>query len=315
MQLDRILCSTHFRTSKRCQAFLRYVVGAYLENHLDRVKERTIGCQVFQRDPDYDTNQDSVVRTTAAETRKKLAQYYLEPGREGEIRVDLPQGSYLPEFRWLPAVPNLPVDPLAGRDQARRLWIPIAIGLAVLVAAGLGSYGYSRAHTTDLTLFWKPLLEDNSNAVVCVGQPLRIYMFEGPRAVELNEKMVGTLTTPPAEPEVRQKTALSLSELKSAGDRYYSAGDYLASVRLAEFLGQCGKPRLQRSAGTARHSYRSVQQRLDHGPDRQPALLHRSQHAELQLRSTGPAEPRQGCLHGGPGRQPAGGVCHRQPHL
>jgi hypothetical protein len=30
------------------------------------------------RDPDYDTNQDSVVRTTAVEIRKKLAQYYLE---------------------------------------------------------------------------------------------------------------------------------------------------------------------------------------------------------------------------------------------
>ena len=35
---------------------------------------------------------------------------------------------------------------------------------------------------------------------------------------------------------------MSLSELKPAGDRYYSVGDYLASVRLAEFLGQHGKP-------------------------------------------------------------------------
>ena len=35
---------------------------------------------------------------------------------------------------------------------------------------------------------------------------------------------------------------MSLSELRPAGDRYYSVGDYLASVRLAEFLGQHGKP-------------------------------------------------------------------------
>ena len=95
---------------------MRYVVEAYLENHTDRVKERTIGIEVFQRDPDYDTNQDSVVRTTAAEIRKKLAQYYLEPGHDNEIRVLLPQGSYLPEFRLPPAVP--PRHRLRPRGEA-----------------------------------------------------------------------------------------------------------------------------------------------------------------------------------------------------
>ena len=110
-QLGRILESPHFRTSKRCQSLLRYVVEAYLENHSDRVKERTIGYEVFQRDPDYDTNHDSVVRTTAAEIRKKLAQYYQEPGHESEIRVVLQQGSYLPEFRRAPIQPAAPAPP------------------------------------------------------------------------------------------------------------------------------------------------------------------------------------------------------------
>src|SRR5262249_20880119 len=54
------------------------VVEAYLEGSLDKVKERAIGREVFHRDPNYDTNQDSVVRTTAADLRKRLAQYYLE---------------------------------------------------------------------------------------------------------------------------------------------------------------------------------------------------------------------------------------------
>ncbi len=108
--------------------------------------------------------------------------------------------------------------------------------------ATAGYYAYARAHVNELSLFWKPILDDASTAVLCVGQPLRIYMFDGPRTVDLNEKMVGTLTTPPAAPEVRGKTSVSLSELKPAGDRYYSVGDYLASVRLAEFLGQRRKP-------------------------------------------------------------------------
>lgn len=248
-QVERILGSPHFRTSKRCQALLRYVVEAYTENHSDRVKERIIGFEVFQREADYDTNQDSVVRTTAAEIRKKLAQYYQEPGHENEIRVLLPQGSYLPEFRLSPAVPAAPTAPVppgasapAALSAMRQRFIGMAIALAVMAAAGLGIYVYSRGRVTELNLFWRPLLEDGSSAVICVGQPLRIYIFEGHRSAELNEKMVGTLTTPPASPEVRQNTPLTLSELRSAGERYYSVGDYLASVRLAEFLGHHGKP-------------------------------------------------------------------------
>ena len=230
---------------------MRYVVEAYLENHSDRVKERTIGFEVFQRDADYDTNQDSVVRTTAAEIRKKLAQYYQEPGHEGEVRVLLPQGSYLPEFRLAPiATPTpLPAPPppeekrsAASPNVVRERLIGMAVAVVVMVIAGLGVYGFSRPRANELSLFWKPLVEDSSSAVICVGQPLRVYIFEGNRTADLNEKMVGTLTTPPASPEVREQTAITLSELRPAGDRYYSVGDYLASVRLAEFLGQRGKP-------------------------------------------------------------------------
>ena len=106
-QLERLLGSPHFRTSRRCQSLLRYVVEAWLEGHPDRIKERIIGVEVFGREPDYDTNQDSVVRTTAAEIRKKLAQYYLDPEHEHELRVLLPQGSYLPEFRPATAVATI----------------------------------------------------------------------------------------------------------------------------------------------------------------------------------------------------------------
>ena len=245
-QLGRLLGSGHFRTSKRCQALLRFVVEAYLENRTDRVKERTIGIEVFQRDPNYDTNQDSVVRTTAAEIRKKLAQYYLEPGHDSELRVLLPQGSYLPEFRPPTAAAAAPAPPAektpAVADVMRQRLIGVAAALALVAVAALAGYWYSRPRTTELSLFWKPLLEDASGAVICVGQPLRVYIFEGSRTADLNEKMVGTLTSPPASPEVRQKTSVSLSELRPAGDRYYTVGDYLASVRLAEFLGRHGKP-------------------------------------------------------------------------
>ena len=38
------------------------------------------------------------VRNAAIEVRKRLAQYYLDPEHAGELRIDLPIGSYMPSF-------------------------------------------------------------------------------------------------------------------------------------------------------------------------------------------------------------------------
>src|SRR5579871_6511623 len=80
-QLERMLAHPLFKHSKRYPAFLRYVVEHTLEGQTDQVKERVLGVEVFGRDVHYDTNQDPVVRMTAGEIRKRIAQYYHEPGR------------------------------------------------------------------------------------------------------------------------------------------------------------------------------------------------------------------------------------------
>jgi hypothetical protein len=99
-QVDRLLSHPLFRLSKRLPAFLQYIVDVSLNQGSDGPpKERTIGVEVFGRRPDYDTNSDPIVRVTATELRKKLAQYYYEDGHNDEIRIELPPGSYLPKFR------------------------------------------------------------------------------------------------------------------------------------------------------------------------------------------------------------------------
>ncbi len=97
-QLERLLESRHFRNSKRYPAFLRYVVEHTLSGDTDGLKERTLGIEVFARPTDYDTNADPIVRVTAGEVRKRIAQYYQEPGHEHEVRIDLPLGAYVPHF-------------------------------------------------------------------------------------------------------------------------------------------------------------------------------------------------------------------------
>src|SRR5262247_4935756 len=96
-QLGRILSNALFRNSRRFPVFLRYTVEHAL-NSAEPLKERTIGHEVFGRDPAYDTAQDPVVRMTAAEVRKRLVQYYQRPEHRGEIVIAYQSGSYVPDF-------------------------------------------------------------------------------------------------------------------------------------------------------------------------------------------------------------------------
>src|SRR5215475_15565619 len=135
-QLGRILESPQFRSSKRCSLFLRYVVEQASENRLEGLKERTLGIEVFGRNPQYDTNQDPVVRAAAGEVRKRLAQYYLEPGHEDEIRISLPAGSYVPEVQ----PPAKVKSEVAPRSAFRLKHFGVAAaGVAMLVTAILMS--------------------------------------------------------------------------------------------------------------------------------------------------------------------------------
>jgi hypothetical protein len=97
-ELQEVLASPHFCNSKRYPALLQYIVENTLAGKSDLIKERTLGVEVFDRPPAYDTNADTVVRYTAGEVRKRLSLYYHEHGRRSGIRISLPVGSYIPEF-------------------------------------------------------------------------------------------------------------------------------------------------------------------------------------------------------------------------
>ena len=97
-QLENVLRDPAFRPSKRSVEFLRYVVSKTLDGAADQIKERTIGIEVFGRDPSYDTTIDHVVRTAAIELRKRLSIYYGEERHRSELRISLVPGSYIPHF-------------------------------------------------------------------------------------------------------------------------------------------------------------------------------------------------------------------------
>ncbi len=93
--LEDVLTGSVFRSSRQCQALLRYIVEHSRAHRGEMLRERVIGASVFGRAPDYDTGNDPVVRNRAAELRKRLAQHYMRTrGSQGAIRIDIPTGSY-----------------------------------------------------------------------------------------------------------------------------------------------------------------------------------------------------------------------------
>jgi hypothetical protein len=137
-ELTGIRESVAFRTSKRCRDFLEYVVEHTLNGPADSLKERSIGVELFQLPPDFDAGQHTIVRVTANEVRKKLAQHYLTGNsRPHPVRIELPPGSYRAEFKWeTPAPPEDPPVPAPQQEPARRPWRMIAAVAACVVLAG-----------------------------------------------------------------------------------------------------------------------------------------------------------------------------------
>jgi hypothetical protein len=189
-QLALLVRDDVFRSSKRSVAFLKYVVEQTLKGAADQIKERTIGIEVFDRDPSYETNLDHIVRTAATELRKRLAAYYVDEKHRHELRIMLVPGSYIPRFSISGAVrhaygelADLSAEPLAShlhpgpvsvtnqiaiRNQLGRgiLWLVSSV-LAVTVIACLGWLWLHPANPQDL--FWKPVLDTPGPVLVAVG--------------------------------------------------------------------------------------------------------------------------------------------------
>jgi hypothetical protein len=95
----QVVESPAFKGSRRSQQFLLFVVDSALAGHFDELKERTLGTKIFGREPSYNTADDAIVRVTACDVRKRLLHFYTDFDPHSQFRIELPLGSYIPEFR------------------------------------------------------------------------------------------------------------------------------------------------------------------------------------------------------------------------
>ncbi len=179
-QLNRILENRHFNHSRRFPAFLRFVVQKTLTGSTDLLKERTLGVEIFGRAADYDTSSDPIVRVTAAEIRKRLAQYYQEPGHENELRISVDAGSYVPQFHWPNQTQSLTPDtrpasaplatPHASPEIASRTrhWPGITFAILIVLGSAAALTGWRSTHNSPIDFFWGPVLNSGDPALFCI---------------------------------------------------------------------------------------------------------------------------------------------------
>lgn len=187
--LDHIVNSPQFRHSKRCQSLLRFVVEETLEGRGELLKERVVGAQVFGRELAYDTAQDPIVRNAANEVRKRLAQYYLASDTMGVLRIQLPPGSYVPEFKpdsqAPPAEARESVTESADEAPAYRarsftyFWVGVAL-VGFLFAAGW----ILKPTPGAFEKLWAPFLNKGAVTQICVGEPNRLIRIDGLSSTE-----------------------------------------------------------------------------------------------------------------------------------
>jgi TolB-like protein/Flp pilus assembly protein TadD len=132
-QLERVLASPRFSRNERMSRFLRFAADLYLEGEERQLKESVIAVEVFGRRPDHDPSQDSIVRTEAGRLRARLAEYYLNEGKDDELIIELPKGGYTPAFHIRQPTPEIPAP---TRRPSHRIWL-IALASILLVAVGV----------------------------------------------------------------------------------------------------------------------------------------------------------------------------------
>ncbi len=94
--LEEILKSDSFKNSKLNSKLLTYLIESSIENKTPN--EFTIAVDVFNKDSSFNPTEDTIVRVSVYNLRKKLERYYQNMGKKSKVRVKIPKGHYEVQF-------------------------------------------------------------------------------------------------------------------------------------------------------------------------------------------------------------------------
>ncbi len=243
--VERILNSRHFSQAPKKRKFVQLICDYHLAGRANEINEHLIGLEVYERPDRYSPAEDPVVRVAAHDVRKRLEQYYLHEGRNDEIRLEIPVGSYEPVFRLASDLPfeiethSPDARPrLAVRDQSPQLaqietgsgrrwlvWAPVFMAVVALIFLVVSVWRRNQAPglTAEQEVYepvWGPFFKSQDPTIQVLSNP--------PVFVVVNK----------ADPDILRKNSIELSKesAKEVAELLNNAGSnepkYLAPLRL-----------------------------------------------------------------------------------
>src|ERR1700730_7650505 len=132
-EVEQLLASGIFERSPGLAQLLTFVCNKYFEGKSAEVKEYNLGVEALGRPPSFDQKKDSIVRVQFHRLRDRLDEYYRSEGAAHPVRIEIPQGQYIPQFVRVgapTAVPEptapLPVVPTTVRSpKSAYIWVAV----------------------------------------------------------------------------------------------------------------------------------------------------------------------------------------------
>src|SRR5260370_2765735 len=152
-EVEILLKSKHFARSEKQSCLLNYLCEKWIEGNAEQLNECQLALEVLHRRADHSGAEDSIVRVQAHELRRRLNEYYLAEGKDRPVRIEIPKGSYRPQFTRVP-VP-ITVSHVAGswRVGFRSSAVLYSFAGLLLFSAGLNLWFVaSRSHPQSLPL-------------------------------------------------------------------------------------------------------------------------------------------------------------------
>jgi hypothetical protein len=263
----RILTSRHFINAPTKQRFLQLICESYLNGRASELNEYMIGCELYDRDESYNPALDPIVRVGAHGLRKRLEAYYKGEGKDDEIILEIPHGSYAPSFIRRAAEeasaepansPSGPQGSGAFIEKHSKTLLNLLVIVLMIVTLTLAysntqlrnqykASAQSRELNGVYESTWSAFLKDTSPALLVLGNP-SVYRFWHPTDPAALSKMRVGLSSEQAKSmgdtlgrERLVFTNLSTPQLMLAYDEYACMGETIGLYRIAGLFNKIGK--------------------------------------------------------------------------
>lgn len=252
-QLGKLLGSEQFAKSETSRKLLSYLAERSLRDEVP--KETEIAFDVFGKDPSFSGAEHSIVRVSVRTLRQKLAEHYAGPGRDSELRFDIPKGGYRLTVTRSEAVPPATTAvPPAGVARApsssfRWQWVAAASLAALAVSMVLNLYMWNR--TDSVVAPPDPRLAQVRNSplwsdIVTSNRPLTLILGDLFMFTQIDPETGRTLTVRDSginsSEQLRALLASNPSYATERGQRYVTMLQKTVAVGMASVLRIIDRP-------------------------------------------------------------------------